>query len=422
MWDILNNNSFTTTTTTTTTTNNNFWSPAHDLTTLLNWSSTATPDASSTSSSSSSSSSTPSSSDAVATAVMATVLSLLCVLGVSGNVYTLLVLRLLSRRRSSRSSRASGCRGGVGSSGTTAGSVYCFVLNLALADLAYLSTVPFVVCTNVARTWFFGDAGCRLLFGVDLVTMHAIIFLLTAMSAERYAAVARPLRHYTGGRCDAASSRRGWAVALFVWVLSLAAAAPNMVMVNLGELRLRGGGVARICVPSWSPGAFRCYITVLFVTSVVAPGLIIGCLYVRLAVKYWRSQTATAVASTRSPRVKVLYMILAIVVVFWACFLPFWAWQLANLYFRDRLGISRKAVSYINHAVTCLTYGNSCVNPFLYTLLTKKYKEFLARRRTPRGAVGAGRALGGSRGSTSSHDAPCRNVRISSRRSTMTSA
>ncbi|XP_032822882.1 urotensin-2 receptor-like [Petromyzon marinus] len=417
MWDILNTTSFTTTTTTSSTTNN-FWSPAHDLTTLLNWSSTATPDASSTTSSSSSSSSTPSSSDAVATAVMATVLSLLCVVGVSGNVYTLLVLRLLSRRRGSR--RASGCPGGSPSSGT-AGSVYCFVLNLALADLAYLSTVPFVVCTNVARTWFFGDAGCRLLFGVDFVTMHAIIFLLTAMSAERYAAVARPLRHYAGGRC-AASSRRGWAVALLVWALSLAAAAPNMVMVNLGELRLRGGGVARICVPSWSPGAFRCYITVLFVTSVVAPGLIIGCLYVRLAVKYWRSQTATAVASVRSPRVKVLYMILAIVVVFWACFLPFWAWQLANLYFRDRLGISRKAVSYINHAVTCLTYGNSCVNPFLYTLLTKKYKEFLARRRTPRGAAGAGRALGGSGGSTSSHDAPCRNVRISSRRSTMTSA
>uniref|UniRef100_A0A4W5JSI0 G-protein coupled receptors family 1 profile domain-containing protein n=1 Tax=Hucho hucho TaxID=62062 RepID=A0A4W5JSI0_9TELE len=35
--------------------------------------------------------------------------------------------------------------------------------------------------------------GCRLLFSLDLITLHASIYTLTAMSLDRYRAVANPL-------------------------------------------------------------------------------------------------------------------------------------------------------------------------------------------------------------------------------------
>lgn len=77
---------------------------------------------------------------------------------------------------------------------------------------------------------------------------------------------------------------------------------------------------------------------------------------------------------------KVLYLIFTIVLLFWACFLPFWIWQLLGQ-FNPSLPLSTKAKRNINYLTTCLTYSNSCINPFLYTLLTKNYKEYLRKHK-----------------------------------------
>ncbi|KFZ48407.1 Urotensin-2 receptor, partial [Podiceps cristatus] len=126
--------------------------------------------------------------------------------------------------------------------------------------LLYLSTIPFVVCTYFAHDWFFGDVGCRLLLSLDLLTMHASIFLLTAMSLERYWAVARPLR------ARRASNTYRKVASAVLWLLSLLLTAPMMVMTRLRE---GGGPHKRICIPTWTPAAFQLYLTVLFVTSIL---------------------------------------------------------------------------------------------------------------------------------------------------------
>lgn len=104
----------------------------------------------------------------VITSTFGTLLSLVYIVGVSGNVYTLVVMCHSIR---------------------FATSMYISIINLALADLLYLSTIPFVVCTYFLKDWYFGDVGCRILLSLDLLTMHASIFTLTVMCMERYLAV-----------------------------------------------------------------------------------------------------------------------------------------------------------------------------------------------------------------------------------------
>uniref|UniRef100_K7GDS5 Urotensin-2 receptor n=1 Tax=Pelodiscus sinensis TaxID=13735 RepID=K7GDS5_PELSI len=141
-----------------------------------------------------------------------------------------------------------------------------------------------------------------------------------------------------------------------------------------------GGRVKRMCAPTWSADAYRTYLTVLFSTSPMAPGVIIGYLYARLARTYLEAQrNPPHKEGKRSPRQKVLIMVFSIVLVFWACFLPFWVWQLVRLY-HDSLQLTAQTQKCINYLVTCLTYSNSCINPFLYTLLTKSYREYLRNR------------------------------------------
>ncbi|XP_033988848.1 urotensin-2 receptor [Trematomus bernacchii] len=282
-----------------------------------------------------------------ATFTIGTILSIMCFVGVSGNIYTLVVMCHSMR---------------------TAASMYIYIINLALADLLYLLTIPFVVCTYYLEGWYFGDAGCRILISMDFLTMHASIFTLTIMSTERYFAVLKPLDTVKRSK----SYRK--AIALLVWLASLILTLPMIVCIQMSK------GNKAMCEPTLSPLSYQVYISFLFCTSIVAPGLIIGYLYIQLARTYWVSQTETFKQTNKLPNQKVLYLIFTIVLLFWACFLPFWIWQLLGQ-FRPSLSLSNKAKRNINYLTTCLTYSNSCINPFLYTLLTKNYKEYLRKHK-----------------------------------------
>lgn len=301
--------------------------------------------------------------DLVATGAIGAVLSAMGVVGVAGNVYTLVVM----------------CRFLHASA-----SMYVYVINLALADLLYLLSIPFIVATYVTKEWHFGDMGCRVLFSLDFLTMHASIFTLTLMSSERYAAVLRPL--------DTVQRSKGYrkVLALGTWLLALLLALPMML-----AIRLVRRGHKSLCLPAWGPRAHRAYLTLLFGTSIVGPGTVIALLYVRLARAYCLSQRASLTQARRLPNPRVLYLILGIVLLFWACFLPFWLWQLLAQY-RGAQPLTPRTARIVNYLTTCLTYGNSCVNPFLYTLLTKNYREYRQRSlltRGARGPTGAGHSL-----------------------------
>uniref|UniRef100_A0A8D1X1D5 Urotensin-2 receptor n=1 Tax=Sus scrofa TaxID=9823 RepID=A0A8D1X1D5_PIG len=324
--------------------------------------------------------------DLVATGTLGVLLSAMGVVGVAGNAYTLAV--------TCRFLRASA-------------PLYVYVVNLALADLLYLLSVPFIVATYVTREWHFGDVGCRLLFSLDFLTMHASIFTLTLMSSERYAAVARPLD--TVRR----SKRYRKLLALGTWLLALLLALPMML-----AIRLVRSGRKSLCLPAWGPRAHRAYLTLLFGTSIVGPGLVIALLYVRLARAYWLAQRASFPQTRRLPNPRVLCLILGIVLLFWACFLPFWLWQLLAQY-RGAQPLPPRPARIVNYLTTCLTYGNSCVNPFLYTLLTSNYRDYRRRplRRRP-GAPAAGIPQGRPRRPRAS----ARSLSSSSRRATETIA
>ncbi|XP_040263330.1 urotensin-2 receptor-like [Bufo bufo] len=287
--------------------------------------------------------------EVLVTSTLSAVLAIMFLLGMAGNLYVL-VITMLSQ--------------------TPVGSMCVHVVNLALADLLYLSTIPFVVSTYLARDWYFGDIGCRLLLSMDLFTMHASIYTLTAMSLERYQVIVQPLKARIS-RCYRKLT------SLTIWLISLLLTLPMMCMMRLQDSQYGSG--KKICFPTWTPESFRHYLTVLFFTSILGPGLIIVYLYSCLARAYWMSGQELR-RSRRKLNQCVMLRIFAIIIVYWACFVPFWAWQLAKSYQYELLGLATSAQIYLNFGVTCLTYANSCVNPLLYTLLTRNYREHVTKR------------------------------------------
>lgn len=211
--------------------------------------------------------------DTAATFTIGTILSIMCFIGVSGNIYTLVIMCHSMRN---------------------AASMYIYIINLALADLLYLLTIPFVVCTYFLKGWYFGEAGCRILISMDFLTMHASIFTLTIMSTERYFAVLKPLDTFKRSK----SYRK--AIAALVWAASLILTLPMMVCIQLTPM-----GNKAMCQSTLSELSYQVYISFLFCTSIVAPGLIIGYLYIQLARAYLVSQTETFKQTKKLPNQKV---------------------------------------------------------------------------------------------------------------------
>ena len=233
--------------------------------------------------------SSESASDLLVTSFLGCILATTCAVGVVGNIYTLVVT--------------------TGSTRCT-GSMYVYIVTVALADLLYLPTIPFVVCTYFARDWYFGDLGCRILFSLDLLTMHASIFILTIMSTEHYLAVIRPLDTLRRLR----DHRQ--AVTCLVWLVVTCLARlvaflltlPAMILIDLRTSH-RAGVTKRMCHPTWRMGTYRVYLTILFNTCILTPGITICCLYTKLARTYCRSQRALVLSTeetSRCPRQKVL--------------------------------------------------------------------------------------------------------------------
>ncbi|KAM7091717.1 urotensin-2 receptor-like [Ciconia maguari] len=293
--------------------------------------------------------SSESTSDLLVISFLGCILAAMCVVGLVGNIYTLVV----PTRRT--------------------GSKYVHIVTLALADLLYLPTITFVVCTYFVWDWYFGGLGCRIFFSPDLLTMNdASIFTLTITSAERYLAVIRPLDTL----CRLRDHQR--AVTCLVWLVAFLLALLTTIPIDLCTSH-RDGVTKRMCHPSWWMGTYKVYLTVLFNTCILTPGIIICCLCTKLARTYWRSQQALVLSmeeTSQCPMQKVLCMIFSIVLAYWACFLPFWLWQLFSISWYEQGDEGGTTITSINFLVTCLAYGNSCLNPFLCTLLSRNYSKY----------------------------------------------
>ena len=137
--------------------------------------------------------------------VISIVYSVVCAVGLVGNLLVFFLMRLRQGRKKS--------------------SINCFVINLAVTDFQFVLTLPFwAVDTALDFSWPFGDAMCRIILTVTVMNMYASVFFLTAMSVTRYWSVASALKNRS---CRASGSAK-WVCAV-LWVSATVATAPTTI-------------------------------------------------------------------------------------------------------------------------------------------------------------------------------------------------
>lgn len=262
-----------------------------------------------------------------------------CIMGLSGNALVIVAILKLDKMSSS----------------TT---VYIF--NLALADGLFMVGLPFIASQNFQNSWMFGEIACKVVMVLDGINQFTSVFCLTVMSIDRYMALANPLRfsRWRTPRCAKI-------VSVVLWFFSLLTILP-MAMHFSAEQGL--------CIPDLVSDAW--WLGVLSYTFIMGFALPFTVMTASYTALLWtlRSQQLRATPpnqeSQRSEQ-QVTKMVVAVVVVFGVCWLPFYTLNFCSLY---QVGLVQNFARAFEFVVL-VSYSWSCANPILYACLSDTFRR-----------------------------------------------
>lgn len=163
-------------------------------------------------------------SNGYSTCLGATIMGLVLLLGVPGNLFIVWSILARTRQRSV----------------TT-----ILILNLACADGFLMALTFFFIIYLTKRSWVFGLAMCKGLFYLCNSNMYASVFLITLMSTHRMVAVVLPTKVWS-----LASRKIVMSAIACTWVLVMIISIPSLVFRDIRENIDEMNNTMLVCVPN----------------------------------------------------------------------------------------------------------------------------------------------------------------------------
>ncbi|KAM6951862.1 somatostatin receptor type 2 [Aplochiton taeniatus] len=266
---------------------------------------------------------------------------IVCIIGLAGNSLVIVAILKLDKMASS----------------TT---VYIF--NLALADGLFMVGLPFIAIQNFQNHWAFGELACKLVMVLDGINQFTSVFCLTAMSVDRYMALVDPLRFARWG-----TARRAKLVSVVLWLFSVLPVLPMALLFTSSQ------GLCSLDVGA-SDFLMLGFLSYTFVLGFALPFTVMTASYVALVFVLWTQQRRAASPDHESHRLEwqVTKMVVAVVLVFGVCWLPFYAFNFCSLYGAEMVKTFARGFEF----VVLLSYSWSCANPIMYACLSETFGRY----------------------------------------------
>ncbi|KAM9488826.1 C-C chemokine receptor type 5-like isoform 1-T1 [Clarias gariepinus] len=242
------------------------------------------------------------------------------------------------------------------------------LLNLAIADLLLIFTLPFLA--HYARdTWVFGNVMCTLVLGVYYIGFYAGIFFIVLMSIDRYLAIVHSvfaLRIRTKAFGILAST--------IVWMLAVAASFPELLYLGVEPF-----GKEIVC--SAYPKTKESHNEVRSAAFIKMN--ILGMLIPLSIVGFCYSMVLRRLQMLRNSKKLAIRLVVVVMVVFFCCWIPYnIAALLKALELKHILTPEcemSKMIQLMLQATEAVAYSHSCLNPFLYVFVGQKFAKHLTR-------------------------------------------
>lgn len=233
-------------------------------------------------------------------------------------------------------------------------------LNLALADFLFTGFLIFsIISTSRGYNWPFGDVMCKLSSLVSIINMFASIFLLTAISLDRCLST-----WVVVWAQNQRTPRKAQLMCAAIWLAALACSLPFTIFREVVE----DGGMY-YCVYSHSTDHFSLAV-LRFVLGFLIPFVVITSSYVAIVIRAQRFN--------RGRKRRSLRIIIAIILAFFVCWLPFHVFQFLQLKAGHDIAFGNIISTGLKLSV-CLAFFNSCLNPILYVFMCEEFQKKLQK-------------------------------------------
>ncbi|KAM3920890.1 P2Y purinoceptor 1-like [Leptodactylus fuscus] len=245
-------------------------------------------------------------------------------------------------------------------------SLNVFVLNLGIADLLYVGTLPFFVSYYLSEgVWMFGYGFCRLARLLFHINMYASISFLTCISVQRYLGIVHPMKMMGSFQ----NLRPSLYISILMWILVLAQILPNLFYTNA----MKNDTYCHDSTINEHLETYAPYTLSITVTGFFIPFLIILVCYTRILTVLTKNKNVDPNLKSRS--IKQVFIILTLFAV---CFFPYYIFRNLNLLSRvwQLRGTCTQSLKdvYVSYQVTRgLAAMNSAINPLLYLVTNENF-------------------------------------------------
>ncbi|KPP61543.1 hypothetical protein Z043_120344 [Scleropages formosus] len=286
--------------------------------------------------------------------------SVICVLGLVGNILVIVTYTLYKRTKSMTD---------------------VYLLNVAVSDLMFVVTLPLIIY-NEQYNWDMGNWACKLLRGMYSINLYSGMLLLACISGDRYISIVQARRSFRIRSRTMAYSR---IICVLVWMVALGLSIPTFIyfkkydendnIVESSELDLINSGEREAVCDFWFENNSTAPLMKIMVPSTqVAVGFFLPFLIMCFC---YSSIILTLLRAKNFQRHKAVRVVVAVVVVFIACHLPY---NIALLYhivdmFRPKDCKEQEWTEVALTITESLAYLHCCLNPVLYAFIGVKFRN-----------------------------------------------
>lgn len=241
-----------------------------------------------------------------------------------------------------------------------------YLLNLAVADLLFLVTLP-LWASEALHGWNFGAAVCKVNSALYKVNLFSSMLLLTCISVDRYVVIVQTTKAQNSQMERRRCSRL---VCVGVWLLALLLATPELVFATTAEVDTQQ--YCRMVFPSHLGNRTKILVLSLQVSmGFCLPFIVMAFCYSVIVAKLLKTRNFQ--------KHKAMRVILAVVVVFVVSQLPYngvlvmEAAQATNVTITDCEEVKR--IDKVGQVLKSLAYMHACLNPFLYVFVGVRFRR-----------------------------------------------
>ncbi|XP_051506344.1 probable G-protein coupled receptor 174 [Myxocyprinus asiaticus] len=246
-----------------------------------------------------------------------------------------------------------------------------FMINLAIADLLQVLSLPLRIYYYLNESWPFGQVACMVCFYLKYVNMYASIFFLVCISVRRCRLIIHPLH------CGATKRRQDRSLCIAGWFFVCLGCLPF-------PLLRKNPSIPEHCFSELPMMQLSKVLGVSLMTFAEILGFLLPLAVVVICTLFTAAslREKSCVLQDAGEKHKALKMVLSCATVFLVCFMPYHITFPLDFLAKSNFNVScafKSAVLHIHPITLCLASLNCCLDPVMYYFTTDEFQRRLSR-------------------------------------------